>query len=910
MENNEINWRRYPKSRQKEFLAALAEKDRIKGVKQEAVVQAQWYRVLNYCFADYSKNQSKSKSNRLSRSVSNFYENKDNIDNSGRYATHMEKLLDTDGLMFVHDITVALNLIAEFKDDVKMDKRLEQERILGQVIFYLKHIKQHIAAGNELHLELPNVVLAADANQAFVINARALYPYLELNIDWDKYTARGFYDTLKPTEIFEKLSTDQNINPYVYDLRSKDFDINDIIGLAADLASTDLDENLKKIPVNQANIRGVYDEFLRLVTQDKTKVAHNQELVSMFITALTDHEAFTLKNNTAILMEKDATSGEYRTNGQYRVNGRNWYAFFSRFDTNYSADEVKNITAVGDVLLKETERRFSGEYWTPTIWANKAIDTLSEVLGTDWKQKYYVWDNAAGSKNLTRDYKFKNLFSSTLFEKELSIGREYNVDNVAFQYDFLNDDPDLNPDNILQSKLANVAPGLAEAIKDNKPLIFFTNPPYGTSGNTVGKKSKTDIAKTEINKQMHDDNMGHASENLYCQFFYRAVQIKETFNLSNVVIAYFSNSQYLTSSNYFNPLRKKIFSNFDFKKGFLFNAGEFSDTASSWGIAFTILQSKKSDTKNIPDNYKLEVDESDINGINSIGTHVIYDFSESDGLAQWVKSINIRNAKNIKDTVPLVTGPFTASKAKPNLFYPENGLGYAWFKGNNVEYADRETGLFSTDYSRQRGTAITPDNFERTMVNFAVRRATQHTWINNKDSYHKPDTAFNDDRVALTDMVVYSIFNDKNLASSLKGIDYRGETVPITNELFWMSKDTIGKYAARAKYADMGFAIDRDHNRFMYKWLKENQQYLSSEAKDVLDLAKLVVKETFNQRKILDDDYIEKSFMSWDAGWEQIRKLMLYGQKVDSYTQLFIPSYKKLEEKINEYIYKYGFLQK
>ena len=78
----------------------------------------------------------------------------------------------------------------------------------------------------------------------------------------------------------------------------------------------------------------------------------------------------------------------------------------------------------------------------------------------------------------------------------------------------------------------------------------------------------------------------------------------------------------------------------------------------------------------------------------------------------------------------------------------------------------------------------------------------------------------------------------------------------------------------------------------------------------MLDLADLVVKETFNQRKILDDDYLEKSFMSWDAGWEQIRKLMLYGQKVDDYTQLFIPSYKKLEEKINDYIYKYGFLQK
>lgn len=168
MASNGINWRRYPKSYQKDFLAALKEKASIKGVSQEPVVQAQWYKVLNYCFADYSKNKSKSRSNSLARSTANFYAAKDTDANRGQYATHVEKLLDTDGLMFVHGITVALNLIAEFKDDVKMDKRLEQEKILGQVIIYLKHIQQHIAKGNKLNIEMPNVVLAADVDQALL----------------------------------------------------------------------------------------------------------------------------------------------------------------------------------------------------------------------------------------------------------------------------------------------------------------------------------------------------------------------------------------------------------------------------------------------------------------------------------------------------------------------------------------------------------------------------------------------------------------------------------------------------------------------------------------------------------------------------------------------------------------------
>lgn len=733
--SNIVNWKALPKMRQKAFLSALKAKERIKGVRQEDVVQSEWYSVLNYCFAE---------------------------PNPG-YATHIAKLLETDGLMFVKDITVALSLITEFKDDIALDKHSQQERVLGQVIYYLHKIQEHIKAGNKLNLAMPNVVLSADANQVFVVNARILYPYLSMDVDWSR-NPRAAYDTGEPEELFDRLDRDSNINPYVYDIRSKDFNLNDVVGLIADLASAENESELKKIPVNQANIRGVYDEFLRLVTQDRTRVKTNQELVSMFIQALTDNDRFIIRNNKVTVLNDDNTYKEYQ------VNGRNWYAFFSRFDINYSADEVKNITEVGDVLLEETNRRFSGEYWTPTIWANKAVDTISDVLGTDWKQSYYVWDNAAGAKNLTRDFKFSHLFSSTLFPNELLIGKEYNPENVAFQYDFLNDDPDLSPDNILHSKLAKYAPKLAKAIAEDKPLIFFTNPPYGTSGNTVGKKSKANIAKTKINEKMHDAGMGSAAENLYCQFFYRAVKIKRDFNLHNVVIAYFSNSQYLTSSNYFNSLRKEIFANFDLKKGFLFNAGEFSDTASNWGISFTVLKGKPTDTTNVPNIYKLEVDESDNNGIHTLGSHIIHDFPENDSLAKWVKDINIHQSEDVKDKIPLVTGAFTASKAKPSIFYPENGIGYAWFKGNNVEYADRETGLFSIDFSRERGVPITPGNFERAMVNFAVRRATHHSWINNKDSYHQPDTSFTDDNEALTDMVIFSIFNDKNLASSLSNI--------------------------------------------------------------------------------------------------------------------------------------------
>lgn len=901
MTKNGISWRRYPKKRQKEFVSALAEKAAIKGVRQEAVVQTQWYQVLNYCFADYKENQSKSKSNQLSRSISTFYDSKDSlIPENGRYATHMEKLLDTDGLMFVNNITVALNLIAEFKDNVKMDKRLEQERILGQVIIYLKHIQQHIEAGNKLHLEMPNVVLAADVNQAFVINARVLYPYLDLNVDWDKYTARGFYDNLEPAAILHKLNNDQNINPYVYDINSKDFDINDVIGLAADLASTSLDKNLRKIPVNQANIRGVYDEFLRLVTQKKTKVASNQELVSMFITALTDHDSFVLKNNTAFLLQND---GKFK---KYRVNGRNWYAFFSRFDTNYTADEVKSISAVGDVLLEETARRFSGEYWTPTIWANEAIKYIDKELGRDWKEKYYVWDAAAGSKNLTRDYQFEHLYASTLFEEELRLGSMYNTENVAFQYDFLNDDIDINPKNYAKSKLNKLAPGLVQALLTNKPIVFYMNPPYASSGNNVGKESKGGLADTKVNEYMH---VGASSENLYSQFYYRILLLVKAFNLTHVCIAFFCKTQYMTGGSKFHGLKKAIFKEFEFKTGFLFNSGEFSDTAKDWGISFTILTSK-TDKNKTQNSFPLMLKDSTSNGIEDLYIHTLYEVDSKQGLANWVREGRKKDRDNdIHENTPLFTSAFRLSKVRPKIYYPKDALGYAWFKGNMVQYGPRETGIFSADFSRQRGLPITVDNFEKCMINFAVRKTVKHSWVNDKDSFCKPIDSFFADREALADMIVYSIFNTYSYQVSLANVDYLGKTYDVKNELFWMSKNEIKKLADKNYYPTMGLEIEKAQNRYVYDWLENHKQYISHEARVVLDSAKMVVKDTFGMRKVVDEDYPEFNLMRWDAGWEQIRRLMNNTKKVDSYNKIFLPNYRKLEDKINQYIYKYGFLK-
>ena len=124
------------------------------------------------------------------------------------------------------------------------------------------------------------------------------------------------------------------------------------------------------------------------------------------------------------------------------------------------------FTEISDRLIEDTNRRNKGEFYTPTLFVDYAHKMISEALGDNWKDEYVVWDNCCGTKNLTRDYRFKELYCSTLENAELDISSRYNPEATSFQYDFLND------------PLEKLPKGLLEAFEQNKKIVFLLNPPY------------------------------------------------------------------------------------------------------------------------------------------------------------------------------------------------------------------------------------------------------------------------------------------------------------------------------------------------------------------------------------------------------------------------------------------------
>ena len=68
------------------------------------------------------------------------------------------------------------------------------------------------------------------------------------------------------------------------------------------------------------------------------------------------------------------------------------------------------------------------------------------------------------------------------------------------------------------------------------------------------------------------------------------MNIKKTYSLTNCNICIFSKPKWLTGGNY-KKFRYDFFNNFTFLKGCLFNASEFANVSSVWGICFSLFSS-------------------------------------------------------------------------------------------------------------------------------------------------------------------------------------------------------------------------------------------------------------------------------------------------------------------------------
>ena len=770
---------------------------------------------------------------------------------------------NTDGLMEAKNVRTLL----EFKYDTNLKSKLTQSSILIQCLYYIKKFE-------EKGEKLPSTIFVGDKNECFAIHSNEIVKYLNRDIDW----------TIAPStahshngELLKAMVDDNNILPFVYDIDGN-FDIKEVLTKIKDLS----DNIVRKIIVSKNNISTVFEYFNENVL-GKTDLTTNQK-ANLFVQIIINPDNNFLNPNR----KNQLISKSY---GNVQVNSRQYKSFFRHFSgDDYSPRQKEELTSIVDRLVEDTVRRNKGEFFTPTNFVNLAHEYLTDVYGSDWRERFVVWDCASGTSNLTRDYRFKELYTSTLEQSDIDTANQmgYNPNATKFQFDFLND-----PDTDLPQ-------GLQEALDSGKEILFLINPPYARSAangtnNTITKGT----ANTLVGDEMRlNKKWGASTSQLYAQFLYRIWKYQQ--KNKNIHIGLFCPPLYMTGGS-FKKFRDKFFGGFGFESGFIFEASHFADVSMEWGITFSIFSNKTKNDNKVFSHEIINISEETFE-LESMGMKNIYNIEKKESLSNWM-------GKNDKASeFPKFSSALKIKETKWGSEIPKGSFGTLVSNSNGIYENTKSVYLLNGGVTRNVGKHfVNKENILKTTALFTTRKTIKSDWLNQKDEYFAPNEGHPNYRQFEVDSLVYSLFNNSSQQSSLRQVDYKDKKWNIKNEFFWLSKETMIELAEKegnnqvyqdAKYSD---------ERHVYKLLEEIYPELSEEAKTILEMGTELLKKTFPYRGLINEEHPEYHINTWDAGYAQVKLL----------SQKFFPEeHKAFRDKYNAWsdslvpmVYELGFLK-
>ena len=551
-------------------------------------------------------------------------------------------------------------------------------------------------------------------------------------------------------------------------------------------------------------------------------------------------------------------------------------AFWSQYEKIRSRDTIISVRQRMDRMTEENLRRFTGEFYTPKLFADKAVQYLKETVGEWWlDDNFRLWDMASGTGNLEFSLPEESLgkcYISTLIKDEADYCAKTFSAATCFQYDYLNDDADKLPEN-LRADLAN---------PDIKWIIFI-NPPYATANNNKNDNvNKDGVSMTRIKKLMTSEKLGKTSQELFTQFIYR---ISKEFANRTAYLSIFSTLKYMNAEAEQN-LRDKVF-HYKFECGFVFNSNNFNGCTGQFPVGFLIW--------NLAEHIPLESQEISLgvwekykNILVRPAVKILRPTRVEEFLNKWVKRF-----PSTKKFPPMSSALKIAYENKDrNDRIAENFLAGFMIKGNDF-LNQNSTALLSAPYASHAGFSITPENFEQAMIVHMVRRLPKATWLNDRDQFMKPNKPLS--REFITDAVIWSLFSPSNQTVSLRDVEYEGEIYQIANNFYPFLLSEVREWECSSiRIAERLETATED--RFAAKWLENHRMELSLESKAVINAGREIYKRFYAELVRLD---VRKwKIENWDAGWYQIRKSL--GASVDLTA---------LSAKLLPQIYELGFLR-
>ena len=241
-----------------------------------------------------------------------------------------------------------------------------------------------------------------------------------------------------------------------------------------------------------------------------------------------------------------------------------------------------------DFLVPQYISERKGAFFTPRQWVELSQKYLTDYLGEDWQDEYYIWDCAAGTGNLLAGLTNKfNIYASTLDQADVNVMHERieHGSNLlkkhCFQFDFLNDEF------VPLSKGGKLPDSLYDIITNEekrKKLVIYINPPYAeaTTARTVTGtgQNKENVSKGNKIHTKYKPIIKQAANEIFALFLIRIYK-----EIPQCKIAEFSKLKILQSSN-FSYFRKEFRAKLD--DFFCVPANTFDNVKGKFPIGFKI----------------------------------------------------------------------------------------------------------------------------------------------------------------------------------------------------------------------------------------------------------------------------------------------------------------------------------
>ncbi|MCW4450658.1 hypothetical protein OK344_00345 [Kaistella sp. BT6-1-3] len=423
---------------------------------------------------------------------------------------------------------------------------------------------------------------------------------------------------------------------------------------------------------------------------------------------------------------------------------------YSQFWKRYKRPPIKEFQSYiierRDLLVPQDIRERKGAFFTPRKWVELSQKYITDYLGENWQDEYYVWDCAAGTGNLLAGLTNKyNIYASTLDQADVSVMQQ-RIEHGAnllkshvFQFDFLNDD---------FTKLPQSLQDIINDPEKRKKLVIYINPPYAETGSTKHKESKAGVSnETMIHKKLFDKMSTFSKRELYVQFLMRINSEIPTCKIAN-----FSTLKNLQSS-YFIEFREMFRAKLE--KIFLVPADTFDNVRGKFPIGFFIWDSEKKE--------RFEEIIADVYNANGefIDQKKIFSYNNEKYINDW-----------LRPTWNNIVGEIGFLACNSNDFQNQNGIFIEIAKKNKT----------STYFK-----PIALSNLIESSIYYAVRHCIPATWLNDRDQFLHPNDNWKVDNEFHNDCLTYTLFN--NDIQSLFGINH---WIPFTE----MEVDASEKFAS------------------------------------------------------------------------------------------------------------------